>query len=75
MKFHFIVKNLLEEFQFQSQYIIDFFNCYLQDPDFLYSFFCMFLNPNIFFSNLNSICSNSLDMRNIQEQDKKAFCY
>ena len=35
MKFHSIVKNLLEEFQFQSQYIIDFFNCYLQDPDFI----------------------------------------
>ena len=30
--------------------------------------------PN-FFSNLNSNCSNSLDLRNIQEQVKKAFCY
>ena len=33
-----------------------------------------FLNPNIF-SNLNSNCSNLLDMRNLQEQVKKAFCY
>ena len=30
----------------------------------------MFLNPN-FFSNLNSNCSNLLDMRNLQEQVKK----
>ena len=29
----------------------------------------------IIFSDLNSNCSNSLDMRNLQEQDKKAFCY
>ena len=35
----------------------------------------MFLNSNIFFSNSNSNCSNSLDMRNVQEQVKKAFCY
>ena len=27
------------------------------------------------FSNLNSNCSNSLIMRNLQEQVKKAFCY
>ena len=27
------------------------------------------------FSNLNSNCSNLLDMRNLQEQVKKAFCY
>ena len=27
------------------------------------------------FSNLNSNCSNSLDLRNLQEQVKKAFCY
>jgi hypothetical protein len=27
------------------------------------------------FSNLNSNCSNLLDMRNLQEQAKKAFCY
>ena len=26
-------------------------------------------------SNLNSNCSNLLDMRNLQEQVKKAFCY
>ena len=29
----------------------------------------------IFFSNLNYNCSNLLDMRNLQEQVKKAFCY
>ena len=39
------------------------------------NFSCMFLNPNIFFSNLNSNCSNLLAMRNLQEQVKKAFCY
>ena len=38
------------------------------------NFSCMFLNPNIFF-NLNSNCYNSLDKRNLQEQDKKASCY
>ena len=27
------------------------------------------------FSNLNSDCSNLFDMRKLQEQDKKAFCY
>ena len=30
----------------------------------------MFLNPNIFFSNLRYNCSNLLDMRNLQEQVK-----
>ena len=29
----------------------------------------------IFFSNLNSNCSNLLDLRNLHEQVKKAFCY
>ena len=29
----------------------------------------------ILFSNLNSNCSNLIDMRNLQEQVKKAFCY
>ena len=29
----------------------------------------------IIFSNLNSSCSNLLDLRNLQEQVKKAFCY
>ena len=37
------------------------------------TFSCMFLNPNIF-SNLNSNCSNLYDVRNLQEQVKKAFC-
>ena len=34
-----------------------------------------FLNPNNFFSNLNSNCFNLSDMRNLQEQLKKTFCY
>ena len=38
------------------------------------NFSCMFLNPNIF-SNLNSNCSNLLDMINLQEEAKKAFCH
>ena len=29
----------------------------------------------IIFSNLNSNCSNLLDLRNLQDQVKKAFCY
>ena len=33
-----------------------------------------FLIP-ISLSNLNSNCSNLLDMRNLQEQAKKTFCY
>ena len=40
--------------------------------DFFSNFSCMFLNPNIF-SNLNSNCSNLLDLRNLQEQVKKTF--
>ena len=38
------------------------------------NFSCMFLNPNNF-SNFNFNCSNLLDMRNLQEQVKKVFCY
>ena len=34
----------------------------------------MLLNPNNF-SNLNLNCYNLLDMRNLHEQVKKAFCY
>ena len=39
-----------------------------------FNFSCMFLNPNNF-SNLNSNCSTFLDLRNLQEQVEKAFCY
>ena len=42
---------------------------------FFLNFSCMFLNPNIFFSNLNSNCSYVSDLRNLQEQVKKAFCF
>ena len=38
------------------------------------NFSCMFLNPNIF-SILHYDCSNLLDLRNLQEQVKKAFYY
>ena len=38
-----------------------------------FNFSCMFPNPIIFF-NLNYDCSNSLEIRNLQEQVKKAFC-
>ena len=47
---------------------------YQNDSIYFSKFSCMFLNPNIFF-NLNSNCSNLLDMRNSQEKVKKAFCY
>ena len=42
--------------------------------DIFSNFTCMFLNPNNF-SNFNSNCSNLLDMRNLLEQVKKAFCH
>ena len=35
----------------------------------------MFLNSNIFFQFELYNCSNLLDMRNLQEQVKKTFCY
>ena len=41
---------------------------------FFLTFPACFSNPMIF-SNLNSNCSNLLDLRNLQEQVKKAFCY
>ena len=42
--------------------------------DFFLTFPACFWIP-IIFSNLNYNCSNLLDMRNLQEQVKKAFCY
>ena len=41
---------------------------------FFSNFSCMILNQNDF-SNLNSSCSNLLDMWNLQEQVKKTFFY
>ena len=38
------------------------------------NFSCIFLNPNNF-SNNNYNCSNLLDMRKLQKEVKKAFCY
>ena len=40
---------------------------------FISIFFCIFINPNHFFQ--FEFCPNLLDMRNLQEQVKKAFCY
>ena len=37
------------------------------------NFSCRFLNPNIFL-NLKNNCSNLLDLKNLQELVKKAFC-
>ena len=39
------------------------------------NFSCMFLNPNNFFQNLNYNFSNLFNVRNLQEQVKKALCY
>ena len=38
------------------------------------NFSCRFLNTNLFLSNLNSYYSYLLNLRNLQEQVKKAFC-
>ena len=38
------------------------------------NFSCMFLNPNNFSWFWLYICSNLLDIRNLQEQVKKTFC-
>ena len=38
-------------------------------------FSCRFLNNTYFFSNLNSVCSNVLNLRNLKDQIKKAFCF
>ena len=48
--------------------------CMYKKKRFFFYFSCMFLNPNMF-SNLNYNYSNLLDMKNLQEQVKKAFCY
>ena len=39
------------------------------------NFFLHVSKSQYFFSKLNSNCSNLLDLRNLQEQVKKAFCY
>ena len=41
----------------------------------IFKLFLHVFKSQYFFSNLNSNCSNSLDLRNLQEQVKKAFCY
>ena len=48
-------------------YLIRWYMCLPYDT--FSNFSCMFLNPN-----LNSNCSNLLDLRNLQEQVKKALC-
>ena len=42
---------------------------------FFSNFSCMFLKPKLFFSNFDPNSSNLLDIRNLQEQGKKAICY
>ena len=57
----------LESFYFWSKW-----------PKIVYSIFSKKKNltfPAVFSSNLNHNCSNLLDMRNLQEQVKKTFCY
>ena len=49
------------------------FKLFLKEHPFS-KFSCMFLNPNIFFQ-IEFYCPNFLDMRNVQEYVKKAFCY
>ena len=46
----------------------------INKPKLFSNFSCMFLNPNDF-SNSDSNFSNLFDMRKLQEQVKKAFCY
>jgi len=77
-KYWLFWSNSLESL-FPSSFDIDCFpttfSCHAQWGIFFSNFSCMFLNPNSFFSNLNSNWYNFLDMRNLQEQVKKAFCY
>ena len=63
---HFITKTL------QDQQMIH--HWWFHWKTFFSNFSCRFLNPNIF-PNLNYNCSNILDLRNLQEQVKKAFCF
>ena len=48
--------------------------CILSRNNFFY-YFQHVSESQYFFSNLNSNCSNLLNLRNLQEQVKKAFCY
>ena len=47
--------------------------CNEKDCNKFSNFSCMILNPKAI-SNLNSNCSNLLDMRNLQDKLKKTFC-
>ena len=49
------------------------FHKFWNNKKFFSNISCMFLNPNNF-SNMKSNCSDLLDMRKLQEQDKKVFC-
>ena len=49
--------------------------CILKHTAPLVFFSYRFLNPKVFFSNLNLNCFHVLDPRKIQEQVKKAFCF
>ena len=60
---------------FKLQFIkLGYVSSFYQIKTYFLTFPACFSIPN-FFSNLNYNCSNLLDMRNLQEQVKKAFCY
>ena len=51
------------------------FPIWANQPKYIFLTFPACFKIPIIFSSLNSNCSNLLDMRNLQEQVKKAFCY
>ena len=74
MKWFFKPKTFLKQFFFWKCTMSDCHHSYSQKINIFLNFPACFWVP-IFFSNLNHNCSNLLDMRNLQEQVKKAFCY
>ena len=55
-------------------FFVDLYNIFVCSKQFFLTFPACWSIP-IIFSSLNSNCSNLLDMRNLQQQVKKAFCY
>ena len=55
--------------------LFDFRNFHALRKGYVFLLFLHVSKSKYFFSNLNYNCSNILDMRNLQEQVKKAFCY
>ena len=71
----FIIHRILKSIQILSSLMTPSWDFECLNKKLVFSnFSCMFLNPNIF-SNLDYNCSNLLDLRNLQEQVKKAFFY